>query len=289
VILSTGTGAGIYSASASSSISYLVIMDSMFMNNVAYRGGGVGVATSGVIAINGSTFVSNTATSQGGAVYGYRSTLTMTSCNVTKNTLTLSSGYGGGIYFYQGTGVITDSSFTGHNSGGYGGGIYCGSTTVLTMSQYVFEDNSVGSQGNDLNDDGATINIASGCPSDTYFMGSGILDCYGCSETFPADYRTLGCSSYTSTATVSTQDELEAALMSNRTIELSADISLTGVIAMLGETNQLVGVVVDGVNMYSLDGGGAVRCGNSVHGSEVTLQSLSISNGYASTSRWTSY
>ena len=90
-----------------------------------------------------SNFTGNTATDYGGAVYFYQGTGTVSNCNFINNT---ASYWGGAIYFYDNSiGNVTNCNFT-NNSANYGGSVYFYQGTG-SMTNCNFTDNSANNGG----------------------------------------------------------------------------------------------------------------------------------------------
>ncbi|WP_018609997.1 choice-of-anchor Q domain-containing protein [Uliginosibacterium gangwonense] len=90
------TGAGIGGAVSGPYMDKIEVINSIFENNTAGRGGGaVGVGTAGSLVISGSTFKGNNAW-YGGAVYSLLSPLTIVNSVFTGNSTTTSGGLGDG-------------------------------------------------------------------------------------------------------------------------------------------------------------------------------------------------
>jgi len=147
-------GGAIYNQSGT-----LNVTDSIFSgNNAKKRGGGI-YALGGVVNISSSSFSGNTAL-EGGAIYGYDCTLTITN-NGSFTDNNTPNGSGGGIYNIYGPLTIDDSTFTtnGASWGSGGGGIY-NEVGLLTITNSIFSGNSAtGSHGGGIYND-ATMNIS---------------------------------------------------------------------------------------------------------------------------------
>ena len=74
---------------------------------------------------------------------------------------------------------------------------------------------------------------------------------------------------------MATQAEFEAGIASDTTMEVTADIDLSSQI----EIDGITGLVING-NGYKIDGQGSVRCMMIEGGSEVTINELTVTNGY---------
>jgi predicted outer membrane repeat protein len=118
------------------------IINCVFNGNLAvYYGGGMQCYGYGsvVTAVN-YTFISNSATSNGGGVEINYSTLKLTNCTFTGNS---SSKNGGGVFTagFQTDTVLTSCIFNGNTANNDGGGICCGHSD-LTLINCTFYDNS---------------------------------------------------------------------------------------------------------------------------------------------------
>ena len=254
-------------------------------------------AVSATLTMTGTTFSSNSvssATSHGGGAYLSSCMTTMLDCVFSDN---YASDYGGGLYTIGGSTTVNHTDFDSNYAPTGGGWYVVSGSAALTSSYFVGNSGTLGYR--DMHRAGGTVLFETGCPAELYFYGKDLLDCYTCSVVFyPKDMRDMGCMSWTSYETANTQDELESAIMFDRRIELTADISLTHAVAVLGFENQasgkllgtpiareanLTGLVIDGAGIYTLDGGSTYRCFYINNPStEVTITNLTIANGYAS-------
>jgi hypothetical protein len=111
-------------------------------NTTDHFAGGIEFGGGGKITLTGVTISNNRATgseSRGGGIL-LQGDLTMTDCTVMGN----SSGIGGGMNFYSGTGVIKGTTFS-RNTAASGGGLYlggAGSQTTLTMVNSTVSNNT---------------------------------------------------------------------------------------------------------------------------------------------------
>ena len=121
----TGTGGGINVASGVS----LGIDSVLFQNNTAKGGGGLAVAAGAVVGVQYSTFRQDTDTSTGstggGAIYNFNGMVTIANATFVQN----SSTFGGGAIFTSGTTPITNitNATIANNAdtgGGTAGGVY---------------------------------------------------------------------------------------------------------------------------------------------------------------------
>jgi predicted outer membrane repeat protein len=86
------------------------------------------------------TFANNTATSNGGAIYNYLSTLSITNSTFTGNS---AGGGGGAIKNDNGTLTVSNSTFSG-NSASVGGAIIALGASITTVRNSTFSGNSAG-------------------------------------------------------------------------------------------------------------------------------------------------
>ena len=125
----------------------------------ASAGNGGAILTRSPSSITNVTFANNTASSNGGAVYNYLTTLTITNSTFTSNSAP--SGGGGAIKNDQGTLIISNSTFNA-NSAGTGGAIvalYGASTPTTTIYNSTFSGNSATTQAGGIYNNG-TLNYA---------------------------------------------------------------------------------------------------------------------------------
>ena len=102
------------------------ITDSAFNLNSAVQGGAIYV-NRGTLSIDTTTFVENSASENGGAIYTHNAAgVSITNSSFVANTSAAAEGVGGAVYLnnQDGTATITESMFTG-NTAFKGGAIYC--------------------------------------------------------------------------------------------------------------------------------------------------------------------
>lgn len=241
-------------------------------NTYSYAGG-LWASSGSTVNINGSMIDGNEAYSNYGGLYLASTTATIFDTSFNENR---ARSVGGGLYTSYGTTTISESSFNGNYAGSSGGGLYTsyGATSIArtifssnsgsygagyymyggttAMAAHVFSSNSGTFGYSDMHRVSGTLTIEMGCPETKYNFGKGLLDCYSCSSTlYPKDLSFEDCKVWTSHEYASTQDELEAAIIFNSTVELTADISLTHAIAILG-FEILTDVVIDGADLYTV-------------------------------------
>lgn len=133
-----GSGGGIASTGP------LTLVNTTVSNNSAlsYRGGGGIFATAGVVTISDSRVTGNsTSYGFGGAGAGicavYGTSLTLTNCTVSGNTIgAFSGGYGAGVFTYKTPLFVNSSTVAGNSTSYLGGGIfaYKSNPTVIRNS-----------------------------------------------------------------------------------------------------------------------------------------------------------
>lgn len=131
----------------------------------AYRGGGIFIGNAEVnfknVSVTGNQANTQNAeqTSRGGGIYSTDSELTFVDCTISSNTAksvsgTDGSGFsgtGGGLYCYNSTAIITNTSIhdniaTEGNANGYGGGIYSYNSTLELIKTAIY--NNTAQEGN---------------------------------------------------------------------------------------------------------------------------------------------
>lgn len=180
------TGAGIGGAVSGPYLDRIEVINSVFENNTAGRGGGaVGVGTAGSLVISGSTFKGNTSW-YGGAVYSLLSPLTIVNSVFTGNSTTTSGGLGdGGAIGTDGASADPNDSIGGDvkicgtqitNNKGYGNGggaylwVYPPDRIIIERS--TISNNVVSSNGRNNNGLGGGMRVSNG---EIYIKASSIL------------------------------------------------------------------------------------------------------------------
>jgi len=216
--------------------------DTKFYGNTASSNGGGIYASSSTLTISNTIFNGNRASSYGGGIYATSSTLKIWMCTFVSN----SGSSGGGLFTSAGTTNLNRTTFS-SNSATYGSGYYMNGGTTA-MASHVFSSNSGTLGYRDMHRASGTLTIEMGCPINKYNFGRDLLDCYDCSSIYyPKDLSFDECEAWSALEYVGTQDELESAIMFDRTVELTADVSLNHAVAILG-FESLTGVVIDGAN-----------------------------------------
>ncbi len=136
------SGAGLYADSSTVSIT-----GCQFSNNIAgggNNGGAISFYSGSQVSISGSSFTNNTATADGGAINGDRST-----CHITQSIFTGNStvSYGGAVKSYGCAMDLAGCVFTSNASGRDGGAVYgntAGGTlpTLMTVQHCRFASNT---------------------------------------------------------------------------------------------------------------------------------------------------
>lgn len=144
-------------------------------NTVTYFGGGLYNDSSSSADITGCTINDNMAGSGGGGLYNYASSVDISNCTVSGNTLddsrsgagiynegsstkitncTLSNNEGkasgGGIYNKESSADVTNCTFIDNVAGIYGAGIYNGFDSSVEITNCTFTDNSAGGKGSSV-------------------------------------------------------------------------------------------------------------------------------------------
>jgi parallel beta-helix repeat protein len=120
----------------------VTIRDSVISNNVADGDGGALSANGDdalVLTLNNVEITGNTAKDDGGGIYFYNGTLTIVDSTISGNTA--DDDDGGGIFFYNGSLTIVDSTISGNTAGHDGGGIKFEDGT-LTISDTTISGNT---------------------------------------------------------------------------------------------------------------------------------------------------
>ena len=139
---------------------------------------------------------------------------------------------------------MNQTQFESNYASSGGGWYFANGVAALTSPYFVSNTGTLGYR--DMHRAAGIVTFETSCPVGQYFFGKDVLDCYDCSSVYyPKDMRNEGCMPWTSYETAGTQDELESAIMFDRTVELTADLSLNHAVAILG-FESLTGVVIDG-------------------------------------------
>jgi hypothetical protein len=116
---------------------------------------------------------------------------------------------------------------------------------------YTFSGNTGYNGYQDMHRASGTLTFATSCPAGTFNFGYGVINCDACwAGYFPQVFFVAECRPWTGFENASTQDELQGAIMFNRTIALTADIQLSSGVALLTKwrdrSSLLQGIVFDG-------------------------------------------
>ena len=146
------------------------IINSYFNNNIVvgrgYGGAAVYVYDGDGVNIINSSFSDNAVGGHGGAIYVYRTQVTIVNSCFSHNEAA-GRGYGGAaVNVYEGATTIANSCFSDNMAGGYGGAIYVRGRVTVTVNNCYFRDNEAAYGGSAVHtyEGRATI-------SDSYFCG----------------------------------------------------------------------------------------------------------------------
>jgi parallel beta-helix repeat protein len=148
----------------------VTIRDSVISNNVAGSDGGALCANGDgalVLTLNNVEITGNTAKDDGGGLYFYNGTLTIVDSTISGNTA--DDDDGGGIRLEDGTLTIVDSTISGNTAGDDGGGIKFEDGT-LTISDTTISGNTALYDGGGIKFEDGTLTI-----SDTTISGNTAL------------------------------------------------------------------------------------------------------------------
>jgi hypothetical protein len=223
----------------------------VFMSNfVSIYGGGLFVEY-GYITASHTSFDSNHA-SHGGGLFTYSTTLGFTSSHMTSNYAI----HGGGSYTWGFSGSMSkfvDCKWSKNEAHISGAGAYVtGSEAHVFFQAYIFSANTaLFDSYRDLLVDSGSIDLSNGCTNGLHNFGTGLLRCYGCSITYPADLNRTRCKPWTPSVDVESGRELAAAIMFNNTVNLLNDITVLSEVAVVG-FNPLTGAIFDGNGTFTI-------------------------------------
>ncbi|HPS30101.1 MAG TPA: choice-of-anchor Q domain-containing protein, partial [bacterium] len=148
-------------------------VDNCYINaNKGYYGAGGLYITAGTVDINRSVILGNKGNSDyGGGIYAYNSTVTVTESTISGN----SAGYGGGIYTTNATMIFDRSVISGNTASSYGGGIYNYNNSSISMKNTTISNNFAYAEdgGGILNSGGCYIKIDNGTIAGNFSMDQG--------------------------------------------------------------------------------------------------------------------
>jgi CSLREA domain-containing protein len=136
--------------------------------NLAGEGGGIHNRNDGVVTVDGSSVISNTASASGGGIYN-GATLTVTNSSAIRGNRadgTNSDDGGGGIYSYAGRTVLEAGSVISNAAAVGGGGIFVYDGTLRVAGSRVIS-NTAGSYGGAIRNAGTTVVDSSTVVSNT--------------------------------------------------------------------------------------------------------------------------
>jgi predicted outer membrane repeat protein len=139
-------GGGIYNGRGT-----LIVSETAFSSNHADRGQGGAIDNRGITTIDSSTFLENSAIA-GGGIHSWDSTLTVSNSTFTNNH----ADAGGSIDTTLGTVTIDNSTFS-DNHARNGGGIHSNST--MTVDNSMFSGNSAADRGGGIYNGQATLTV----------------------------------------------------------------------------------------------------------------------------------
>ncbi|QDV19782.1 Putative peptidyl-prolyl cis-trans isomerase [Gimesia panareensis] len=137
----------------------LEIYDSLIQSNSSqYSSGGGIVSQSGSVILSGTTVDQNNAEGFGGGIYAIDSSITLNNSTVSTNVS--SNGGGGGIYQNGGTLTLNGSTITDNTTGAAtdGGGLYVFDTTTTVTDSTFYLNRSSGSGGG-LRQSGGSLTV----------------------------------------------------------------------------------------------------------------------------------
>lgn len=126
----------------------LTVSNSVITGNEAAKGGGI--ASVGALTVTSTVISLNRAPLEGGGIYGYETSLTLTDCWLSANTAM--GGYAGGLSMTIGSVVVDRTTISGNSTSGWAGGI------LLYNSSLVMRSSTI--SGNHAHDDGGGLDIS---------------------------------------------------------------------------------------------------------------------------------
>lgn len=192
-------------------------------NHGGSQGAGIYVDSGSVVDLFFVVFRGNQATSSGGGCYSNGGTLQLQSCAWYSNEAL--NSVGGALYLSS-------------------------SSSITKLMTYEFYLNTAASY-NDVYKASGTLIVDNGCSEGEYTYGSGILLCYGCTLTYPANLSHTQCRPWTANAEVQSGRELAGAVMHNSTVNIIQDVTVFSEVAVVGYI-PLTGVVFDGDGVFTI-------------------------------------
>jgi len=183
----------------------IALWNLVITNGNSSEGGGLFINSGTVSLVSCIVTANNAFKIGGGGMFIYTDvTVHLAFCTLSGNTASASPGYnasGGGLYLYGGATVsFVSCSVSDNTAANDGGGIlFSGTDTTLLLAGSSFSGNSAPS-GNDLHTTG-TLTVLSSCRDGTFNIGTGTLDCDGCTDgPYAADLLCGSCSACPSPA-----------------------------------------------------------------------------------------
>jgi predicted outer membrane repeat protein len=236
--------------------------------STATNGGGIYVYQS-TLSVTSATIGGNSADDRGGGIHASGSTVNGTSVTISGN----SAGTGGGIYAVGGSVSLTSATISGNSADDAGGGIAARTSTV-SLTSATITGNTAGDRGGGIHASGSTVNGTNVTISSNSADTGGGIYVVGASVSLTSATITgnsagsgRGGGVYVSVGTVGLTS---ATVTSN-----SADDSGGGIHAVSGSSVDLTSTTVSG-NTAAFDGGGIA-----VQGARVTLANTTISGNTA--------
>jgi hypothetical protein len=195
----------------------------VFFNYGGVQGAGIYIGSGADVKLSFVMFRGNKASSSGGGCYNSGGKVQFRSCTWLSNEAQSSAG--GALYL-------------------------TGSASATTLMTYEFNSNSASSY-NDVYKASGTLVVDNGCSEGEYTYGSGILMCYGCSLTYPANLSHTQCRPWAAEVEVQSGKELAGAVMHNSTATIITDVTVFSELAVVGYI-PLTGVVFDGKGIYTI-------------------------------------
>jgi hypothetical protein len=245
-----GWGGGLFTTGGTTTMS-----QTQFESNYASTGGGF-FATGTKISVSTSTFIINAAVNGGGVYVECSAQSTENGADVKFSFVMFrgnkASSSGGGCYNSGGKVQFRSCTWLSNEAqSSAGGALYLtGSASATTLMTYEFNSNSASSY-NDVYKASGTLVVDNGCSEGEYTYGSGILMCYGCSLTYPANLSHIQCRPWAAEVEVQSGKELAGAVMHNSTATIITDVTVFSELAVVGFI-PLTGVVFNGKGIYTI-------------------------------------
>ena len=192
-------------------------------NRGGSRGAGIYIDSGSILDLSFVVFRGNQAASSGGGCYNNGGQAQFRSCTWYSNEAL--SSVGGALYVG-------------------------GSSSITKLMTYEFYSNTAASYKDVYKASGVLI-VDNGCSQDEFTYGSGILICFGCTLTYPANLSHTQCRPWTANTEVQTGRELAGAVMHNSTVNIIRDVTVFSEVSVVGYI-PLTGVVFDGDGIFTI-------------------------------------